>query len=84
MHLSEELKHLTNWKHQPLRRVFIPKPNGTFRSLDISTIKDRTIQCLLKYALNSFYEAYASKVSWGFRPGRCIHDVQKIVFNNLN
>lgn len=84
LQLSEELKTLKDWTHQPLRPVFIPKPNGEFRPLGIPTIKDRAMQCLLKYALEPHYEANASGGSWGFRPGRCTYDVQKTIFINLN
>ena len=82
--LAEELKSINTWKHQPLKRVFIPKPNGELRPLGIPTIKDRAMQCLLKYALEPHHEAHASKGSIGFRPGRCTHDIQKLIFLNLN
>ncbi len=82
--LANDLKTISNWKHSPLRRVFIPKPNGESRPLGIPTLKDRAMQCLLKYALEPCYEANASHGSWGFRPGRCAHDVQKVVFLNLS
>ena len=82
--LANELKDFKNWKHQPLKRVFIPKPNGEYRPLGIPTLKDRAMQCLLKYALEPVYEANASDGSWGFRPGRSAHDVQKVIFINLN
>jgi group II intron reverse transcriptase/maturase len=84
LQLADELKSLNDWIHQPLRRVYIPKPNGEFRPLGIPTIKDRAMQCLIKYALEPHYEANASGGSWGFRPGRRTHDVQKNIFNNLN
>lgn len=82
--LAEDLKLISKWKHEPLRRVYIAKPNGEMRPLGIPTLKDRAMQCLLKYALEPYYEAIASHGSWGFRPGRCTHDVQKIIFNNLS
>lgn len=84
LQLANELKLIKNWKHQPIRRVFIPKPNGKMRPLGIPTLKDRAMQCLVKYALEPYYEARFSHGSWGFRPGRCTHDVQKSIFINLN
>jgi group II intron reverse transcriptase/maturase len=84
LQLAEELKLIKGWQHQPIRRVFIPKPNGELRPLGIPTLRDRAMQCLIKYALEPYYEANASHGSWGFRPGRCTHDVQKIIFNNLS
>ena len=68
--IFEEIKNLGNCKHQPFKRVYISKPNGEKRPLGIPTIKDRIIQCLMKYILEPVYEAYSSKCCWGFRPGR--------------
>jgi RNA-directed DNA polymerase len=72
------------WKHQPLKRVYIPKADGTRRGLGIPTISDRAYQCLLKYALEPAAEAMFNARSYGFRPGRGCHDVQKLLFSNLN
>ena len=83
--LYEELvKNSKQWRHQPLKRVWIPKADGTQRGLGIPTIGDRAYQCLLKYALEPSAEAMFNAHSYGFRPGRSCHDVQKQVFNNLN
>ncbi|HEY9741558.1 MAG TPA: group II intron reverse transcriptase/maturase [Coleofasciculaceae cyanobacterium] len=73
-----------SWKHQPLRRVSIPKKDGTKRKLGIPTIRDRAYQCLLKYALEPAAEATFHGNSYGFRPGRSAHDVQKRLFAALN
>ncbi len=64
--------------------MYIPKADGTKRGLGIPTISDRAYQCLLKYALEPAAEALFNAHSYGFRPGRGCHDVQKQVFNNLN
>jgi RNA-directed DNA polymerase len=81
-------EHLTkNWKqwiHQPLKRVWIPKADGTQRGLGIPTIADRAYQCLLKYALEPAAEANFNANSFGFRQGRGCHDVQQSLFKNLN
>jgi group II intron reverse transcriptase/maturase len=84
LELTEELKLIKNWKHKPIRRVFIPKANGKMRPLGIPTLKDRAMQCLVKYALEPVHEPRFSHGSWGFRPGRCTHDIQKVIFINLN
>jgi group II intron reverse transcriptase/maturase len=81
--LANELKTFKDWVHQPLRRVYIPKENGESRPLGIPTIQDRAMQCFLKYALEPYYEGIASNGSFGFRPGRRTHDVQKLIFMNL-
>jgi group II intron reverse transcriptase/maturase len=81
--LVEELRKVDQWEHSELRRIFIPKPDGTTRPLGIPTIRDRAMQCLLKYALEPTYEAIASRGSYGFRPARSAQDVQSVLRTNL-
>jgi RNA-directed DNA polymerase len=76
-------KNYTNWKHQGLREIPIPKKDGTMRILKVPTIADRAWQCLAKYALEPAHEATFHAHSYGFRTGRSAHDAQKILFNNL-
>jgi group II intron reverse transcriptase/maturase len=84
MQLTEQLTSgWKSWKHQKLRRVSIPKKDGTQRKLGIPTISDRAYQCLLKYALEPAAEATFHENSYGFRPGRGAHDVQKRTFSHL-
>jgi len=77
-------KNYTNWKHQGLRKIPIPKKDGTMRILKVPTIADRAWQCLAKYALEPAHEATFHKHSYGFRIGRSAHDAQKILQINLN
>ena len=84
----ELYKELTNnwkqWEHQPLKRVWIPKADGTQRGLGIPTIADRAYQCLIKYALEPVAEAEFKAESYGFRPGRSCHDAHKRIYNSLS
>ena len=73
----------SNWKHQGLREIPIPKKDGTTRMLKVPTIADRAWQCLAKYALEPAHEATFHARSYGFRTGRSAHDAQKILFLNL-
>jgi retron-type reverse transcriptase len=41
----------SNWIHQGLKSIPIPKKDGSIRMLKIPTIADRAWQCLAKYAL---------------------------------
>ena len=70
-------------KAQPLRRVWIPKPNGEKRGLGIPTIYDRAKQCLFKLALEPQWEALFEENSYGFRPGRSCHDAIEAIFNAI-
>jgi group II intron reverse transcriptase/maturase len=83
--LNELLKaSVSNWKHQGLREIPIPKKDGTTRMLKVPTIADRAYQCLVKYALEPAHEATFHAKSYGFRTGRSAHDAQKILFLNLS
>ena len=74
----------SDWKHQKLREIPIPKKDGTTRTLKVPTMADRAWQCLAKYALEPAHEATFHARSYGFRTGRAAHDAQKFLFQNLN
>jgi retron-type reverse transcriptase len=64
--LSLELKEkATNWKHQRLREIPIPKKDGKTRILKVPTIDDRAWQCLIYFALEPAHEATFHAKSYG-------------------
>ncbi len=72
--LVDDLIKNQDWKPKPVRRVYIPKPNGKKRPLGIATIRDRCLQAIVKNALEPCWEAQFEGISYGFRPGRSPHD----------
>ena len=82
--LNELLKFSAKkWKHQGLRKIPIPKKDGSFRILKVPTMADRAWQCHAKNAIEPAHEAIFNARSYGFRPGRSTLDAQKVIFLNL-
>jgi RNA-directed DNA polymerase len=84
LELQKQLRE-GNYRPQPVRRVYIPKPGKTEkRSLGIPPIRDRIIQTATKIVIEPILEADFEDYSYGFRPKRSAHDAEDRIRQLVN
>jgi retron-type reverse transcriptase len=80
--LSERLKRGA-FRAKPVKRVFIPKPDGNQRPLGIPALEDKIVQKAMVEVLNAIYESDFLGFSYGFRPGKSPHNALDALYVGL-
>jgi RNA-directed DNA polymerase len=78
--LAANLKDLSGrlarggYQARPVRRSYIPKPDGRQRPLGVPALEDKIVQGVMAQILSAIWEEEFMGFSYGFRPGKSPHD----------
>ena len=80
--LSSRLKRGA-YRAKPVKRAYIPKPDGRQRPLGVTTLEDKIVQRVTVEMLNVIFETDFVGFSYGFRPGRSPHDALNALYAGI-
>ena len=80
--LSQRLKRGA-YRAKPVKRAYIPKPDGQQRPLGVTALEDKIVQRATVRVLNAIYETDFLGFSYGFRPGRGQHNALDALYTGL-
>ena len=81
--LLDRAKNGDTYKAPPVRRVYIPKGDGSQRPLGIPTFEDKVLQRAVVMVMEPLYEQDFLECSYGFRPGRSAHMALEAIWKGL-
>jgi len=87
--LEENLRDLADrltrgaYRAKPVKRSYIPKPDGRQRPLGVTALEDKIVQRTMVEVLNAIYETDFLGFSYGFRPGRSPHDALNALYAGI-
>jgi RNA-directed DNA polymerase len=81
--LTQELKSRI-YRPLPVRRVFIPKPDGKQRPLGVPAIRDRVVMMAAVLVLDPIFEADLQPEQYAYRRDRSALDAVRLVHKLIN